>query len=646
MLLKKREFNPMDKRVVDNLRALSIDMIKEAGSGHSGICLGAAPIVYSVYANHLRFDNTNPSWINRDRFVMSAGHGSALLYSVLYLSGFDLSLDDIKSYRKFGSKTPGHPELGITPGVDFTTGPLGQGIASAVGMAYSSKVLKKEFTNNVIDFNVYCLCSDGDLMEGISYEACSFAGTNKLNNLILLYDSNNITLDGKLSNTFNEDIKKRFESMNWNYILVSDSEDLIAINDAIDNAKSSSMPTIIEVKTTIGKYSKYEGTNKVHGMVLEDDDITSIKDKLSFRDVPFQISDEATTYFRELIDERNGNAIKLYQQNVMDLGESDKEKFELLLNNKMPIKLNNLYYELPENNSEYVRKASGTILNRISSLYPFMIGGSCDTSHSTYVDLGSKNISFGVRELSAAAISNGIATVGLTPVVSTFLAFSDYMKPAIRMSALMNLPVIYVFTHDSITVGEDGPTHQAVEQLVSLRSIPNIDVYRPADVNEVLGAYNTILERRKPSVVVLSRNSLPILENAKANEVNKGAYIIKPEQKRLDATIISTGEEVSLGLEVAKSLSEKGIDIRVISMPSIELFNELSDEEKKELIPNRDNVFVIETSSSLSWYQFVKDKEHLFTVDNFGISASKNDILERYNFRVSYIEEKIEELLK
>lgn len=648
MLIKRKELNPSEKKVIDNIRGLSIDMIKEANSGHPGIALGAAPIVYNLYSNFLKIDPTNPNWINRDRFILSAGHGSALLYAVLYMAGFDISLDDLRKFRKNNSITPGHPELNITPGVDISTGPLGQGFANAVGIAIAEKYLNKQFSNNVIDFNTYVLCGDGDLMEGVSYEAASLAGNLKLNKLIVLYDSNDITLDGQLSAVSKESIKDRFESMNWNVISVLDGEDIIALSDAINKAKSSDKPTLIEVKTIIGKFSKLEGTSDIHSGISEDD-IRQIKEKLSLRDIPFQVSDEAVTFFRENINTRMEEEISEWMKSVVSLNDEEKTKFDLLVNFKDSIKLKDIDYEIPIDNMESTRVTSGKILNSIADIYPFLIGGSADVSKSTkakIINYPERSIEFGVREHAMGAICNGIASTGITAFGSTFLAFSDYLKPSIRMSAMMNLPVIYIFTHDSITVGEDGPTHQPIEQLVGLRSIPNLDVYRPADANEVLGSYKSIFETRRPSVLILGRNNVPLQESTKVNEVRKGAYIVKQELKRLDCILISTGEELDLALKVSNKLQERGIDNRIVSMPSIEIFDKMDLEYRNSILPNNQNTFVIEASSSYSWDRFVNDREHLFTIDSFGKSASCNDLLEEYNFTEKYIEEKIEELIK
>lgn len=648
MLIKKKDANPLDKKVVDNIRGLGIDMISEAGSGHPGIVLGAAPIIATLYQNHLKIDTNNPNWINRDRFVMSAGHGSALLYATLHMAGYNITLDDLKKFRKLDSITPGHPEL-ITPGVDCATGPLGQGIANAVGMAIGEKYLSSLLKDGVIDFNTYALCGDGDLMEGISYEALSLAGKLKLNKLILLYDSNGISLDGDTNTTFTDNIKLRFESIGWNVITVSDPEDLTLVNDAFIKAKTSDLPTIIEFKTTIGKYSRLEGTKAVHGSALDSEDVKEIKEKLGLRDIPFQISSEASTYFSENITTRCNAEIEEWMGRISSLSEEDKEILNELDNSKKSVKLKDLYYDIPEDNREATRVTSGKILNAIAKSYKLLIGGSADVASSTYAKLNDyedRTINFGVREHAMGGIANGLALVGLTPFVSTFLSFSDYLKPAIRMSAMMNLPVIYVFTHDSITVGEDGPTHQPVEQLISLRSIPNLNVYRPIDANEVLGSYKSIFDTREPSVIVLSRNKVNILDSTKVGEVKNGAYILKEELKRLDVILISSGEDAELSLEVANLLTEKGIDTRVVSMPSIERFKKMGKEYMENILPDKSKTFVIEASSPYSWYQFVSDESHLFTMNTFGSSGNYKDVLNKYNFDAKYIENKIEELLK
>ena len=658
MILTRNNDEPInDQKIINQLRGLGIDMIHEAGSGHPGITLDAAPILYTLYAKHLRFDPSHPDFFNRDRFVMSAGHGSALLYACLSMAGFDLSMDDLKAYRHLNSKTPGHPELGKTPGVDMTTGPLGQGIATSVGIAIAEAQLEAKY-KDLINFNTYVLCSDGDLEEGVSYEACSLAGTLKLNRLIVLYDSNDTSLDSKTNTSFNENIELRFTSMGWNYLKVNDGEDYEAIDRAITEAKKKDLPTLIEVKTTIGKFSKYEGTNKIHGGDLEDDDITSIKEKLKLRDIPFNITNDVLEDFRYMIQERNCDIVSNFLDKFVKLDEDSKNILNPLIKNEYEIDLKKLSYEKPEENYESLRDTSSKVLNSIVSNNEFIIGGSADlfSSTKTYInDLGDfssknylgKNIFFGVREHAMAAIINGISLVGFRSYASTFLAFSDYMRPAMRIASILNLPVTYIFTHDSISIGSDGATHQPVEQLTSLRAMPNLEVFRPCDANEVIGTYKTIMKKKTgPSVISLSKTKLPILETTSSSGVEKGAYIVKNEQRKLDGIIISSGEEVHQAIEVSKRLNTKGIDVRVVSMPSIKRFLDQEDAYKEEILPVGIKKIVIEAGSSLSWNRLIFNKKYLITLDTFGDSGSRDELYEKYGFDIESLEEKIENLLK
>ncbi len=655
---KSSEDNINEERIVNQIRGLGIDMIHEANSGHPGIVLGAASIIYTVYAHHLRFSKENPNFFNRDRFVMSAGHGSALLYATLGMAGFNIELDDLKAFRKIDSITPGHPEYGVTPGVDATTGPLGQGVAMAVGMAIAEKhteALINDKKNNIIDYKVYCLCGDGDLMEGVSYEALSLAGNLKLNNLILLYDSNHVCLDSDTKKTFTEDIEARFKAMGFNVSTVSD--DIKEIDKAITNAKSSDLPSLIQVKTTIGKYSRNAGKNIVHGKPLDDEDITNIKHELGLRDIPFTISNEALQDFQKLIDDRCSNLENDFNEKYENLEDKTKELLDSLMSSDKKIELTNLDYAYPEERVESLRKASSKILNSLANSSKLIFGGAADLSSSTLTyltdkgdfssdDYNGRNIFFGVREFAMAAIANGLALSGYRPFVSTYLTFSDYLKPALRLTCLMNLPVTYIFTHDSITVGEDGPTHQAVEQLVGLRATPNLEVFRPSDSNEVIGTYKTIFEENKPACIVLGRNETKIRETSSVPNVSRGAYVIKQEERKLDGIIIATGEEVDLAFDVVNALFEKGYDFRIVSMPSIERYNLLSDEEKEELLPIGKKKFIIEKSSSYSWYQFAYNDNYLFTVDRFGASGSKDDINKKFHFTTDEIALKIEEIIK
>lgn len=658
MILTRNNDEPInDQKIINQLRGLGIDMIHEAGSGHPGITLDAAPILYTLYAKHLRFDPTHTDFFNRDRFIMSAGHGSALLYACLSMAGFDLSIDDLKSYRRLNSKTPGHPEFGKTPGVDMTTGPLGQGLATSVGIAIAEAQLEAKY-KNLINFNTYVLCGDGDLEEGISYEACSLAGTLKLNRLIVLYDSNDTSLDSKTDTSFNENIELRFKSMGWNYLKVNDGEDYEAIDKAITEAKKAELPTLIEVKTTIGKFSKYEGTNKIHGGDLEDDDITSIKEKLKLRDIPFNITNDVLEDFRFMIQERNCDLVSNFLDKFNKLDEEEQTKLDSLIKNEWEINLKELSYEKPEENYESLRDTSSKVLNSIVNTNDFILGGSADlfASTKTYInDLGDfssknylgKNIFFGVREHAMAAIVNGISLVGFRSYASTFLAFSDYMRPAMRLAAILNLPVTYIFTHDSISIGSDGATHQPVEQLTSLRAMPNLEVFRPCDANEVIGTYKTIMKKKiGPSVISLSKTRLPILETTSSSGVEKGAYIVKDEQRKLDGIIISSGEEVHQAIEVSKRLNTKGIDVRVVSMPSIKRFLDQEDSYKEEILPVGIKKIVIEAGSSLSWNRLIFNKKYLITLDTFGDSGSRDELYEKYGFDIKSLEEKIENLLK
>ena len=615
----------MDKQIVNNIKSLGIDMIDNAKSGHPGIVLGAANILYTVYAKHMSINVEDPNWTNRDRFVMSAGHGSALLYSVLYMSGFNISIDDLKKFRNIDSITPGHPEYKVTPGVDMSTGPLGQGVASSVGMALAGKMLNK-------DYNVYVLVGDGDLMEGVSYEALSLAGSLKLDNLIILYDSNGVSLDGKTNNVFNENIIERFKSMNFETILVMDNS-ISKIDNAINKAKKSSKPTLIEVRTIIGEDSINEGTNKVHGSPLDKEDILRIKQKLNINSEPFYVD---LNLREEMIKQIKARGLKKYYIDPY----YEKEK----------ISLENITFE-----DEELRTINNKVLNRIAELKSNFIGGSADLSSSNKTYLAhfqdvndtfkGKNIRFGVREHAMGSILNGLALSNFTVFGSTFLTFSDYLKPAIRMTALMNLPVTYVFTHDSISIGPDGPTHQPVEQLISLRSIPNFYTFRPCDGNEIIKCWEYILNNKLPSSMIISRGKVEKFINNNI-DISKGAYIVRKENK-LDAIIISTGSEVGTSVRIANELYSKyKFDIRVISMPCRELFNQQNIEYREQILPPCVKVIVIEAGSKYGWEGFVYNSKYLITVDNFGCSGNSLQVLDKMNFSYEKILERVTNLLK
>ncbi len=651
--------NTIDKKIVDNIKKLGIDMIDEAKSGHPGIVLSAAPIIYTLYSRHLKVNPKADKWLNRDRFVMSAGHGSALLYSTLYMAGFDIDLNELKRFRQLGSITPGHPELNVTPGVDLSTGPLGQGFASAVGMAIAEKYLKTNYNipkkYNIIDHKIYVLCGDGDLMEGISYEASSIAGNLKLDNLIVLYDSNNTTLDGKTNMTFNENIEKRFNALNWNYLLVKDGENIDQIDKALVKAKKSDKPTIIEIKTTLGNGSLLEGTNKVHGSPLTKEDLKQLNHKLGMREVKFTPSLEAVSYFREQIKNRVSLEYDrwndMYNEFLDNSSDEIKRDFNIL-NNKTTIDTSNLVKFTKEIVEESLRESNGKILNELVNSNKLIIGGSADvaTSTKTYITTGEdfsknnykgKNLWFGIREHAMGSILNGISTYNIKTFGSTFLSFSDYLKPAIRMSALMNLPVNYIFTHDSIDIGEDGPTHEPIEQLTMLRSIPNLDVYRPCDIKEIVGCFDLIYQNNKPSILILGRNKVETLKNTNYKKVKYGAYIIKPEKNDLTAIFISSGNNMNTTLELALKLEEKGYGVRVVSMPSINLFLKQDKAYKKEIIDNKSKIIFIEPTNNFELLSEFSNNCYTVFENKFGISAKKDDVLDYMNFSKQEILDKI-----
>lgn len=647
----------MDNTVINNIKSLGIDMIDQAKSGHPGIVLDAAPIIYTLFANHLNINPSDSKWINRDRFVMSAGHGSALLYATLFMSGVELDIEDLKKFRQINSNTPGHPEFGIT-GVECSTGPLGQGIATSVGMALASKLLNEEYKFNgksLINYKVYCLVGDGDLMEGISYEAASLAGNLNLNNLIVLYDSNDISLDGNISNTFNENIKQRFKSMGWNYIKVKNGTNLNSINIAITRAKRSTKPVIIEIKTKIGNGSLNENTNIVHGTPLNNDDIIQLKSKLNMPQDKFYVDEKARSYFNGKIANRiNLNYINWGQdyREYMNNNQDDKIK---LLYSRLNYNLFNIDWKISSNLKQSLRDTNSYVMDILSKNIPLFIGGSADTSNSTKTYIKSsaaisknnyigKNIWFGVREHAMGAILNGLALSNYRPYGSTFLAFSDYIKPAMRMSALMNLPVTYIYTHDSINIGSDGPTHQPIEQIGMIRSIPNMKVYRPSDAKELIGCWQLIINSNSPSALLLGRNEVELLDTTSSINTLKGGYIFKKEQNRLDAIIISTGTDLHVVKNIYYELQNEGYDIRVVSMPSIEVFEMQSIEYKKEVLPKVKTI-VIEASNDIKWLKYTSF-DYLININKFGKSGNKDDVLKYFGFDYESIKGKVKELLK
>ena len=646
----------MDERVINNIKSLSIDMIETAGSGHPGIALGSAPIIYTIYANHLVINPNDTNWLNRDRFVLSAGHGSAMLYSTLYLAGYDIYMDDLRKFRQIGSRAPGHPEYGVTKGVECTTGPLGEGLATAVGMALASKKLNQMYDldgKKIFDYHVYVLCSDGDLMEGISNEALSIAGNLCLDNLIILYDSNSISLDGNTNSTFTESICAKYDSMGFYTEIVN--SDIKNIDKAISKAKKSGKPALIEVRTIIGSGSLNENTNLVHGKPLGNDDVVQLKNKLNINPQPFYVDEEARNYFIKCIQDRSKPIYDEWNKNIEEYNSNKiNAKFEVEdFNSNVRVDLSIYGFKYRD---ESTRKANSEILNELSNRFSRLIGGSADLASSTYThldnstditkdDFSGKNIRYGVRENAMGAISNGLALSYFRPFCSTFLTFSDYLKPSLRMSAIMSLPVTYIFTHDSIYVGEDGITHEPIEQLGMLRQIPNMHTFRPADYKEVVGSWNYILNNRKPVSLVLTRQSTPSLEGTSILNVNYGGYIVRKENGKLNAVIIATGSEVVSAIKIADELEELKYNIRVVSIPCLELFKEQSDEYQKQIIPPMVKTFVIEASNYEGWYEFVYNDKYLINIKTFGYSGKPNDVLNKLDFSYEQIKARITQVL-
>ena len=662
----------MEELIIRNIKTLGIDMIKEAESGHPGIVLDAAPMMYTLFAKHFIYNTNDPHWLNRDRFVLSSGHGSALLYATMFLCGYPLTLDDLKKFRKYGSKTPGHPEYGITEGVEVSTGPLGQGIATAVGLALGEKILENNFTienkknktEKMFDYHVYCLCGDGDLMEGVALEAISLAGTWKLNHLIVLYDCNSVSLDGDTKHTLNEDIVKRFEACHWNVLEVDNGNDIKDIDRALEKAKKSSQPTLIKIKTKIGDGSLLEGTNAVHGKVLDDQDMIQLKHKLGMPETPFYYHEGAKKTFTSFLANHTSskyqewaNEYRTYQS---EAGEELPKQLKFLFHRDEFIDLSKLDWQLPDEEEKIaLRDVNQIVMEEIAKHYPYLLGGSADLATSTKVYLKNypdivnennyvgRNIWFGVREHAMGAILNGLALTGFHPYGSTFLSFSDYLKPAIRMTALMDLPVTYIFTHDDITIGSDGPTHQPVEQLAMLRAIPNLNVYRPCDMKEIIGCWNEIFKSKKPSAIILSKNPVQTISNSSIDQVANGAYIIGKERNTLHGILIATGCEVQTALRLKEKLyHEEGIDIRVVSMVCMENFLKQPKEYQEHILTPYIKTFVLEYSSSLSWYRFVYNDKFLFTMDNFGASGSKDDVLKANQLDFDSILNKMIDIIK
>ena len=654
----------MSQKSVNAIKVLGVDAINKAKSGHPGVVMGAAPMAYSLFTKHLRVNPKKTDWINRDRFVLSAGHGSMLLYSLLHLSGFeDVSLEEVKNFRQWGSKTPGHPEFGHTKGIDATTGPLGQGISTAVGMALAERYLAAKYNKegyNLFDHYTYVICGDGDIMEGVASEASSFAAVQKLNKLVVLYDSNDICLDGETKDAFSENVRARYEAYGWNTILVQDGANVEAVNAAIEQAKKSDKPTLIEVKTIIGAGSpNRQGTNGVHGAPLGDEETALFRKEIGWENEPFDIPADVYADFKANVADRGEEEYakwdKLYADYKVKFPELAKELEEALTREDIKHLSKESFSFKNVGEAQATRNSSQDAINSVAAVLPTFFGGSADLSHSNMTFIKGdnlqddahrteRNVQFGVREFAMATVLNGLMLHGGVRVFGgTFFVFSDYLKGALRLSALQNLPVTYVFTHDSIAVGEDGPTHEPIEHLASLRTIPNTYVFRPADATETQAAwYLSQKTNDRPTSIVLTRQNLPILENSSFEKVSKGAYVVYETSADFDTILIATGSEVALAIDVARELEKDGSKVRVVSMPSVELFEEQSKEYKEELLPlNIRRRVSLEMGNSALWYKYVGLDGLAIGIDKFGASAPANKVIEEYGFTVEAVVEKI-----
>ncbi|MCE2199673.1 transketolase [Streptococcus thermophilus] len=654
----------MSNLSVNAIRFLGVDAINQSNSGHPGVVMGAAPMGYTLFTRQMHVNPEVPNWINRDRFVLSAGHGSMLLYALLHLSGFkDLSIEELKQFRQWGSKTPGHPEFGHTVGVDATSGPLGQGIAMAVGMAQAERFLASRYNKEgfpIFDHYTYVIAGDGCFMEGVSAEASSYAGLQKLDKLIVLYDSNDINLDGETKDSFTEDVRARYEAYGWNTEFVQDGTDIEAINAAIESAKASGKPSLIEVKTVIGHGApNKQGTNGVHGAPLGPDETAAARENLGWNHAPFEIPKEVYADFKENTVDRGRQAydtwvalVDEYKQSYPELGS----ELARILEGKDAVEFQPSDFPAVENGySQATRNSSQDALNVIADKVPTFLGGSADLAHSNMTYIKSeglqddehrlnRNIQFGVREFAMGAILNGMSLHGgLRVYGGTFFVFSDYVKAAVRLSALQGLPVTYVFTHDSIAVGEDGPTHEPIEHLAGLRAIPNLNVYRPADARETQAAwYQAVTSNSTPTALVLTRQNLTVEEGTDFDKVSRGAYVVHETAADFDTILLASGSEVNLAVASAKALESEGYKVRVVSVPSTDVFDAQDQAYKEEVLPNAVRRRVaIEMAASLPWYKYVGLDGAVIGIDTFGASAPAAKIIEEYGFTVENIVETV-----
>ena len=657
----------IDNLSVNAIRVLSADAVQKANSGHPGLPLGAAAIGYELWANHMNHNPKNPSWENRDRFVLSGGHGSTLLYSLLHLFGYGLTLDDLKNFRQWGSKTPGHPEYGVTTGVEASTGPLGAGMAMAVGMAMAETHLAAKFNKEgypVVDHYTYVLGGDGCMMEGINYEAFSLAGTLKLNKLIVLYDSNKISIEGNTDIAFTEDVPARFKAMGFRVLEVKDGNDISAIGKAIEEAKEDKeSPSFIKINTKIGFGSPKEGSADVHGAPLGADNIIAMKKTLGWpSEEPFFVPDEVYENYKakaENLAKKEEEWNKLFKDYCEKFPEMKTLWDEYKDETKACKLLDDEDFWSYEEKADATRNLSGKVLNKLSAKLPTLFGGSADLapSNKSYVNgagdysaenYAGRNVHFGVRELAMTGIGNGLVLHGLKAYVSTFFVFSDYVKPMARLASLMEIPLTFILTHDSIGVGEDGPTHEPIEQLAEFRAMPNFNVFRPADATETIAAwYSAVTSKETPTALVLTRQNLPQLAGS-SKEALKGGYIVADSSKETpDAIIIASGSEVSLSIEAKEALAKEGIDVRVVSMPCMDIFEKQPLEYKEKVLPKSVRARVaVEALSEFGWGKYVGLDGKTVCLDRFGASAPADVLFKEFGFTVDNVVKAVKEVIK
>lgn len=652
---------------IATIRSLGIDTINKANSGHPGMVLGSAPALYTLFNKELNIYNKEAEWINRDRFVLASGHASALLYSMLHLTGFDVTIDDLKNFRQLNSRTPGHPEIEMTHGVDASSGPLGQGIPMAAGMAMAEKFLASQYNKenfDIIDHYTYVLCGDGDMQEGVTYEAASLAGHLSLGKLIVLYDANKVTLDGPLSMSFSENVKKRYEACNWQVLEVKDGNDINEIHKAIKKGKKEQFkPTLIIVNTVIGFGSANQGTNKVHGAPLGKEDGKNAKLSYGFDHDEFYVPEEVYEDFKKKTIKRGKSKFNKWNKLFNEYKEqypTEAKQLEDAIAGKYSLNIDELLKNYPVGHNDATRNTSLEVIQEVAKQNPTFLSGTADLASSTKTKIkdeddfsvenyNGRNLVFGIREFAMVAIMNGMTLhKGVKVSAGGFLVFSDYFKAAVRMACLMKLPIILPLSHDSIAVGEDGPTHQPIEQFAMLRSIPNMHVIRPGDAVEMAAAWKLAIESTEnPTALILTRQNVETMENSSVEGVSKGAYVIGKEENHLDAIIIASGSEVNLVMKAKKVLLEKGIDVRVVSMPCQEIFDQQDEQYKEAVLPNAMRKRLsVEMASSFGWHKYVGLDGITMSIDEFGKSAPAQDVIQSYGFTVDGVVENIEKLLK